>query len=77
MIVGGGANDTLRGNGGADDITGGAGADTMVGGAGGDVFRAVDGEADTSISCGADVDTAYYDGALDPSPVGCEIRFPV
>jgi Ca2+-binding RTX toxin-like protein len=75
LMVGGGANDTLRGNGGADDITGGAGADSMVGGAGADIFRAVDGTADTSISCGADVDTAYYDGALE-SPVGCEIRFP-
>jgi Ca2+-binding RTX toxin-like protein len=75
VMVGGGGNDTLRGNGGADDITGGAGADSMVGGAGADVFRAVDGTADTSISCGADVDTAYYDGALE-SPVGCEIRFP-
>ena len=75
VMVGGGGADTLRGNGGADDITGGAGADTMVGGAGADVFRAVDGEADTSISCGADVDTAFYDGALE-SPVGCEIRNP-
>jgi Ca2+-binding RTX toxin-like protein len=75
VIVGGGANDTIRGNGGADDITGGAGADSMVGGAGADIFRAVDGTADTSISCGADIDTAYYDGALE-SPVGCEIRFP-
>jgi Ca2+-binding RTX toxin-like protein len=76
VIVGGGANDTLRGNGGADDITGGTGADTMIGGAGADTFRAVDGAADTSISCGADVDTAHYDGAFE-SPVGCEIRFPV
>jgi Ca2+-binding RTX toxin-like protein len=75
VLGGGGANDTLRGNGGADDITGGAGADTMIGGAGADIFRTVDGTADTSISCGADVDTAYYDGALE-SPVGCEIRFP-
>jgi len=75
VIVGGGSNDTLRGNGGADDITGGAGADTMIGGAGADIFRTVDGTADTSISCGADVDTAYYDGAFE-SPVGCEIRFP-
>jgi Ca2+-binding RTX toxin-like protein len=75
VMVGGGGNDTMRGNGGADDITGGAGADSMVGGAGADIFRAVDVTADTTISCGADVDTAYYDGPLE-SPVGCEIRFP-
>jgi Ca2+-binding RTX toxin-like protein len=76
-VSGAGGNDTVSGNTGNDTLTGGAGADNLVGSDGDDMLRADDGEADTTISGGAGVDTAYYDGALDPLPAAVENKFPV
>ncbi len=61
---------------GADQLVGGDGDDRLDGGAGSDRLEGNLG-LDSFYSCGADVDTAHYDGALDPATVGCEVRFPV
>ena len=76
VLVGGAGNDTLAGNDGNDDLTGGAGADSFAGSSGDDVFRAVDGAADAQLNGGPGTDTAFYDGALDPTPVAVENRLP-
>lgn len=76
-LEGHGGDDTLNGQGGNDTITGHAGADSMSGSAGDDLFRADDAEADTSINGGPGVDTAYYDGALDPNPLATETKIAV
>jgi Ca2+-binding RTX toxin-like protein len=76
-LDGGAGNDSLAGHAGNDTLTGGAGADSFIGSDGDDVFNANDGEADTSLSGGPGVDTAYYDGALDTSIFAVENRFPV
>ncbi len=75
-IQGGGGNDKLNGSDGNDDITGGAGADTLSGGNNDDTLRANDGQADTSISGAMGIDTAFYDGTLDPVPSGVENKIP-
>ena len=76
QLFGGGGNDTLAGNDGDDEFTGGAGADSFAGSSGDDVFHAVDGEADALLNGGPGTDTAFYDGALDPTPVAVENRIP-
>ncbi len=76
LVSGGGGNDTLAGNDGNDDLTGGAGADSFAGSGGSDVLRATDGQADTQLNGGPGTDTAFYDGALDPTPVAVENRVP-
>lgn len=75
-LYGLGGADSLSGNDGNDLIVGGTGADSLIGAGGNDTLDAVDGAADTSISGAAGTDTARYDGAHDPSPVGVEIRLP-
>jgi Ca2+-binding RTX toxin-like protein len=57
-------------------MVGGSGGDSFVGGAGNDTFQATDGQADTILSGGAGVDTAFFDVALDPAPVAVEIQHP-
>ena len=76
-MVGGRANDRLRGAGGDDSLSGGPGADTFSGSFGNDVLDAHDGQADLQLNGGAGVDTAAYDRALDPAPIGVEDRFPL
>jgi Ca2+-binding RTX toxin-like protein len=75
-ITGGGGNDKLNGADGNDDITGGTGADNLSGGNNDDTLRANDGQADTAINGGAGIDTAFYDGALDPGPSAVENKIP-
>ena len=75
-IRGEGGNDALSGQDGNDLIVGGAGADSFVGGDGNDTFQATDGQADTILSGGAGVDTAFFDAALDPAPVAVEVLHP-
>jgi Ca2+-binding RTX toxin-like protein len=75
-IRGGGGNDALNGADGNDTIYGDAGADSFSGGYGDDTLEAVDGAADVSINGGAGIDTARYDGALDPGPSAVENRLP-
>jgi Ca2+-binding RTX toxin-like protein len=74
VLAGGASNDSLAGNIGDDELTGGAGADSFAGSDGADTIRADDDEADTSLSGGAGVDTAYYDAGLDPSPLAVETK---
>jgi len=76
VLVGGGGNDSLAGNAGDDTLTGGAGADTFLGSDGNDTFHAGDDEADTSLSGGPGVDTAYYDVGVDPNPLAVENKIP-
>ncbi|MGH3020348.1 MAG: calcium-binding protein [Gaiellaceae bacterium] len=76
VLVGAGGNDTLAGNDGNDELTGGAGADSFAGSSGDDVFHATDAEADAQLNGGPGTDTAFYDGALDPTPVAVENRVP-
>ena len=76
VLSGDAGDDTLAGNDGNDELTGGAGADSFIGSGGDDVFFATDGEADTQLSGGPGIDTAHYDGALDPTPVAVENRIP-
>jgi len=72
---GGPGNDSITGGEGNDDLVGGPGADTFNAGAGNDTLHADDGEADTQLHGGADVDTAYYDAALDPATIAVENKF--
>jgi Ca2+-binding RTX toxin-like protein len=69
-------DDQLYGNDGNDDMTGGTGADAFVAGNGNDILRALDSVADTSLSGGAGVDTAYFDVGIDPGPSAVEIQNP-
>jgi Ca2+-binding RTX toxin-like protein len=75
-IDGGAGNDVLLGQGGNDTMIGGAGADEFLGATGNDTMFANDGEADTSINGGSDVDTAHYDLAFDPNPAATETEIP-
>jgi Ca2+-binding RTX toxin-like protein len=72
---GGPGNDSITGGEGNDDLVGGPGADTLNAGAGNDTLHADDGEADTQLHGGADVDTAYYDAVLDPATIAVENKF--
>jgi Ca2+-binding RTX toxin-like protein len=72
---GGPGNDFITGGEGNDDIVGGPGADTFNAGAGNDTLHADDGEADTQLHGGPDVDTAYYDANLDPATIAVENKF--
>ena len=75
-LTGDDGNDQLNGNDGNDLMVGGSGADSLVGGNGNDTLRAADGVADTSLSGGSGVDTAYFDAGLDPTPSAVEIQNP-
>lgn len=70
-LLGRGGKDSLDGLGGADTLDGGSGADVLQGGAGADRLLAADGEADTTIDCGDDVDSLVRD-AVDPAATACE-----
>jgi len=76
VLLGGSGDDVLAGNDGADELTGGDGADSFSGSAGDDVFFAADGVADAQLNGGPGVDTAHYDGALDPVPLAVENHLP-
>src|SRR5262249_30120408 len=76
VVDGGPGNDMVSAGAGNDTLIGGPGADSLIGGLGDDVIYANDGEADTQIAGSGGIDTAYYDGALDPAPVSVEHRFP-
>jgi Ca2+-binding RTX toxin-like protein len=76
VVDGGTGNDVISSGGGSDDVTGGPGADSFAGSDGDDVFHADDGEADTLLSGGPGVDTAYYESALDAAPTAIEILNP-
>jgi Ca2+-binding RTX toxin-like protein len=71
-LDGAGGNDKLSGGEGADYMIGGSGSDTFTGGFGNDFLVAYDGEADASINGGPDIDLAFYDPGLDPSPTATE-----
>jgi trimeric autotransporter adhesin len=71
-MIGNGGGDRLSGGDGNDVLVGGAGADELIGGNGDDFLDADDGEADIQIHGGANVDTAYYDGGVDPAPIAVE-----
>ena len=68
--------DQLNGNDGNDVMVGGSGADSLVGGNGNDTLQAADGVADTSLSGGSGVDTAFFDVGIDPTPSAVEIQNP-
>jgi Ca2+-binding RTX toxin-like protein len=68
--------DTLAGAAGNDTLIGGTGADSLAGSDGDDTLRADDDAADTAISGGAGIDTAYYDLGLDPNPGAVENKIP-
>jgi Ca2+-binding RTX toxin-like protein len=71
-VIGGSGNDTITTPFAARHvITGGAGADSITGGPLNDTIYARDGIADTKIDCGADTDTAYYDGSPLETAVNC------
>jgi Ca2+-binding RTX toxin-like protein len=72
----GAATDSLNGGNGDDDLTGGAGADLLSGSAGNDTLHADDDEADTTINGAPDMDSAYYDQGIDPSPLAVETKIP-
>ena len=57
-------------------MVGGSGADSFVGGNGNDTLQAADGVADTSLSGGSGVDTAFFDVGIDPTPSAVEIQNP-
>ena len=76
VIDGGPGNDNISAGDGPDTATGGPGSDTFAMSDGNDTVYANDGEADGNINGGAAIDTAYYDGGLDPNPVAVEHRFP-
>lgn len=59
VLDGGPDNDTIRRQGGDDTMTGGTGVDSLTGSDGADTFYAADGVADTLLSAGPGVDTAY------------------
>jgi Ca2+-binding RTX toxin-like protein len=77
LLDGGAGDDQLLGAGGNDTMIGGPGTDEFLGATGNDTMYANDGEADYVINGGADVDTAYYDLALDPTPTATENRIPL
>jgi Ca2+-binding RTX toxin-like protein len=73
-LEGSGSPDTFYGDGGANQLLGHEGADTYRSGAGADLILANAKDADKSIDCGADTDTAIVDFAQfgDPVPLECE-----
>jgi Ca2+-binding RTX toxin-like protein len=75
-MTGAGGADMLSGSVGDDTLTGGSGADTFAGSDGNDTMHADDDAADTTISGGAGIDTAYYDLGLDPNPGAVENKIP-
>ena len=76
-IEGGPGDDELRAGDGDDTLIGGAGMDLYAASGGNDVIHADDGEADSTINGGPEIDTAYYDAGLDPTPVAVENRIAV
>ncbi|MGH3022362.1 MAG: hypothetical protein ACRDNI_01780 [Gaiellaceae bacterium] len=72
LLDGGPGDDTLSAGGHDDTLVGGSGADSFAANTGDDVIRALDQEADTQLHGGPGADTAYYDHALDPTPLFVE-----
>jgi Ca2+-binding RTX toxin-like protein len=77
VVDGGPGNDTIGAGGGDDQLVGGAGADRFLGSSGDDTFHAVDGAADVLLNGGPGVDTAHYDGGVDPNPTAVEHKLPI
>lgn len=77
LIEGGPGDDDLRAGDGDDTLVGGAGKDSYAASGGNDVIHADDGEADGPINGGSEIDTAYYDAGLDPTPLAVENRIAV
>jgi Ca2+-binding RTX toxin-like protein len=75
-LEGDAGNDKLSGGEEADFIVAGPGADRLLGGFGNDFLNAFDGEADTQINGGGDIDLAFYDPGLDPAPSAVEGAVP-
>lgn len=76
VMDGGAGNDELTAGDGDDTVTGGPGSDSFALSSGNDIVHADDGEADGQISGGSGIDTAFYDGGLDPTPIAVENHFP-
>ena len=75
-LEGNDGNDKLSGGENKDFLVGGTGADQFTGGFGNDILNAFDGQADTQINGGPDVDLAFYDPGVDPSPSAVETSVP-
>jgi Ca2+-binding RTX toxin-like protein len=75
-VQGGAGADKLNGQDGDDALVGGPGPDSLSGGYGNDLLVADDRELDPVLNGGGGVDTASYDGGLDPVPAGVENRLP-
>ncbi len=73
-LEGGSYDDVLYGDAGANQLLGHQGADVFVAGAGEDSILANSGDADRTIDCGPDSDSATIDRPQygDPAPVECE-----
>jgi Ca2+-binding RTX toxin-like protein len=73
-LEGSNSADVFYGDAGPNQLLGHAGADVYFAGAGEDSILANSGDADTTINCGADNDSALIDFAQygDPVPVECE-----
>ena len=73
VLEGGNGPDLLKGNDGRDDLRGRQGADVYLGGRGNDTLQTLDGEPDTSISCGEGVRDLLRGDTVDPKPKSCEL----
>jgi Ca2+-binding RTX toxin-like protein len=69
VLDGAGGDDTITGGNGNDDIDGGPGQDSMSGAGNDDTIDAEDDEADTLISGGSGIDSAFVDTGIDPATV--------
>jgi Ca2+-binding RTX toxin-like protein len=76
IVNGSAGNDSVAGNNGNDELIGGSGLDALIGGDGDDLLRADDDEADTNLSGGPGIDTAYYDVGIDAAPTAVETKIP-
>jgi Ca2+-binding RTX toxin-like protein len=71
--IGGNGRDRLKGNNGRDALRGRKGADVYKGGRGSDTLQALDGKADTAISCGDGRRDLLRADRRDPRPKSCEL----
>jgi Ca2+-binding RTX toxin-like protein len=73
-LEGSGSGDVFYGDDGPNQLLGHPGPDVYSAGAGADSILANSGDADVSIDCGADTDSALIDRPQygDPAPVNCE-----
>jgi Ca2+-binding RTX toxin-like protein len=76
-LEGSGSGDVFYGDGGPNQLLGHPGPDALFAGAGEDSILANSGDADKTIDCGPDNDTALVDHPQygDPAPVECESVF--